>query len=207
MAGLGSKTFAAGDVLTASDVNGYLMQQAVAVFATSGARTTAIPSPSAGMISFITGTNTLEVYDGTAWISVSGSGAWTSYTPVLTPATNSFGALTYSTQLGSYRVNGKTCHFRANIQISTITVGTASGQLRISLPLQANGSAGQIVAGKYVDAGAATTYRVVWTIAVGATLMTSGQYSDATATQLGVTLPTAMSSGDQFIITGTYEIA
>ena len=29
MAGLGFKTFNAGDVLTASDVNGYLMQQGV----------------------------------------------------------------------------------------------------------------------------------------------------------------------------------
>ena len=45
MAGAGFKTFATGDVLTASDVNTYLMQQTVMCFADATARDAAI-SPS-----------------------------------------------------------------------------------------------------------------------------------------------------------------
>ena len=45
MAGLGYKVFAAGEVLTAANVNGYLMEQTVMVFDDSAARTSAIGTP------------------------------------------------------------------------------------------------------------------------------------------------------------------
>jgi hypothetical protein len=69
MAGLGRKTFSPGDVLNASDVNGYLMDQMIMVFAGTAARASAIPTPSAGMVAYSTATG-LNVYDGTAWVSV-----------------------------------------------------------------------------------------------------------------------------------------
>lgn len=75
MAGLGKKTFTAGSVLTASDVNGYLMEQSVMVFASAAARSSAIPSPSAGMVTFLTDTNVLQAYNGTAFVAVGGGGA------------------------------------------------------------------------------------------------------------------------------------
>jgi hypothetical protein len=76
MAGLGFKTFASGEVLTAANVNGYLMQQTIMVFADSTARDTAIASPSEGMFVFLTGTDTLQYYDGAAWTPfTSGGGA------------------------------------------------------------------------------------------------------------------------------------
>ena len=70
MAGLGRKTFSPGDVLTSSDVQGYLMDQSVMVFAGTAARTSAIPSPSAGMVAYSTATS-LQVYNGTAWVAAS----------------------------------------------------------------------------------------------------------------------------------------
>jgi hypothetical protein len=70
MAGLGRKTFSPGDVLTSSDVQGYLMDQAVMVFAGTAARTAAIPSPSAGMVAYSTATS-LQVYNGSAWVDAS----------------------------------------------------------------------------------------------------------------------------------------
>ena len=70
-AGLGFKTFATGDVLTAADTNGYLMSQTVMVFADSTARGTAITSPQQGMLSFLKGTNSTEYYSGTAWVPIS----------------------------------------------------------------------------------------------------------------------------------------
>jgi hypothetical protein len=71
MAGAGKKTFASGEVLTASDVNGYLMDQAVMKFADSSARGSAIASPSEGMVTYLDDTNAIEVYDGSAWTGVS----------------------------------------------------------------------------------------------------------------------------------------
>jgi hypothetical protein len=72
MAGKGKKTFVAGEVLVAQDVNEYLMDQSVMNFASSAARASAIPTPSAGMTSYISTTGTasipqLETYTGSAW--------------------------------------------------------------------------------------------------------------------------------------------
>ena len=79
MAGLGYKVFTAGEVLTAASVNGYLMDQAVMVFADAAARTSAIGTPTQGMVSYLQDTSSLEVY-GTAWAGVSNPGDITAVT-------------------------------------------------------------------------------------------------------------------------------
>ena len=66
-AGLGFKTFTTGEVLTAADTNGYLMQ-GILVFASSAARAAAITSPQEGQYSFLKDTNALEYYDSAAWV-------------------------------------------------------------------------------------------------------------------------------------------
>lgn len=71
MAGAGFKTFASGEVLTATNVNTYLMEQSIMVFADSSARDTAIASPSEGMFVYLTGTDELQFYNGSAWIPFS----------------------------------------------------------------------------------------------------------------------------------------
>jgi hypothetical protein len=77
MAGAGKKTFTAGEVLTASDVNTYLMEQSVMVFGGTAARSSAIPTPSTGMTTYIgvSGTATIpqiETYTGAAWQTLYG---------------------------------------------------------------------------------------------------------------------------------------
>ena len=67
MAGLGRKVFNSGDVLTAAQVQGYLADQAIMVFASSTARGTALTSPSEGMFAYLSDTNILTFYDGAAW--------------------------------------------------------------------------------------------------------------------------------------------
>jgi hypothetical protein len=70
MAGAGYKLFNTGDVLTAAQVNTYLMEQTVMVFANAAARTTALSGVvSEGMISYLKDTNAVEVYDGSNWVS------------------------------------------------------------------------------------------------------------------------------------------
>jgi hypothetical protein len=81
MAGAGYKLFATGDVLTAAQVNTYLMQQTTMVFASSAARTTALSGVVAeGMLSYLTDTNALQYYDGSAWQDVSNPGDITGVT-------------------------------------------------------------------------------------------------------------------------------
>lgn len=70
MAGAGFKTFVSGAVLTAGEVNTYLMEQAVMTFADSTARDAAVTSPSEGMVCYLADTNYVQVYDGSAWNNV-----------------------------------------------------------------------------------------------------------------------------------------
>jgi hypothetical protein len=72
-AGLGFKTFNTGDVLSAADVNGYLMQ-GVLVFASATARDTAITSPQEGQFAYTKDNNSLWYYDGAAWVASGATG-------------------------------------------------------------------------------------------------------------------------------------
>lgn len=72
MAGAGKKTFTAGEVLTASDVNTYLMEQSVMVFGGTAARSSAIPTPTTGMTSYQTDKKQLDSYNGSAWVGMGG---------------------------------------------------------------------------------------------------------------------------------------
>ena len=70
MAGSGYKLFVNGTTLSASDLNTYVQQQTVMVFASASARTTALASVlSEGMISYRTDAHVLEVYNGSAWVA------------------------------------------------------------------------------------------------------------------------------------------
>ena len=66
MAGAGFKLFADGNVLLASEVNTFMMQQQIMVFASAAARDAAITSPSEGMFAFLKDTDKLTVYK-TSW--------------------------------------------------------------------------------------------------------------------------------------------
>lgn len=72
MAGLGRKVFAANEVLTAADVNGYLMDQSVMVFADATARTAAIGTPTEGMVAYLQSDESLSKYNGSDWVAVGG---------------------------------------------------------------------------------------------------------------------------------------
>lgn len=71
MAGAGYKNFVDGDILTATQVDTYLMEQAVMVFDNATARTTALSGVVAeGMISYLKDTNAVEKYDGSSWSAI-----------------------------------------------------------------------------------------------------------------------------------------
>ena len=72
-AGQGFKTFTTGEVLSASDVNGYLMQ-GVLVFASAAARDAAITSPQEGQFAYLKDTNVTTYYTGSAWSNLDTTG-------------------------------------------------------------------------------------------------------------------------------------
>jgi hypothetical protein len=78
-AGLGFKTFATGEVLSAENVNGYLMQ-GILVFATEAARDAAITVPAEGQFAFTKDTNSTWFYDGAAWAASGATGDITAVT-------------------------------------------------------------------------------------------------------------------------------
>lgn len=118
------KTFVAGDVLTASEVNTYLMKQAV-ITCTSATR----PTPVAGMVIYETDTNRLQVYNGSAWVPESVPKA--TYTPTLTSIVVGSGG----TNTAQYYVNRGVMHIQGNIIFGTSGQTFPSGSvIGASLP-------------------------------------------------------------------------
>jgi hypothetical protein len=72
-AGLGFKDFVTGEVLTAADVDGYLMQ-GVWVFASAAARDAAVTSPQEGNFAYLKDTNVTTYYTGSAWANLDTTG-------------------------------------------------------------------------------------------------------------------------------------
>jgi hypothetical protein len=72
-AGLGFKDFTTGEVLTAADVDGYLMQ-GIWVFASTAARDAAVTAPAEGNFAFTKDTNSLWYYDGAVWVASGATG-------------------------------------------------------------------------------------------------------------------------------------
>jgi hypothetical protein len=74
MAGQGIRLFSTGAVLTAAQINQYLMDQSIHRFATTTARATAYSAAGVtlaeGMFSYIDSTNKLYYYSGSAWEEV-----------------------------------------------------------------------------------------------------------------------------------------
>ena len=136
MAGSGRKVFAAGDVLTATDVQNYLKDQAVMVFASSAARGSAIASPTEGMVSYLSDTNNVEAYTGSAWTTVGLSGL----VPVApTSIANSGGSASTSgytttfTGVSSISLNGVFSADYDNYRIMVRHTGSTSYGFRIRL--------------------------------------------------------------------------
>ena len=72
-AGLGFKDFTTGEVLTAADVDGYLMQ-GVWVFADAAARDAAVTSPEEGNFAYLKDTDVTTYYTGSAWANLDTTG-------------------------------------------------------------------------------------------------------------------------------------
>jgi len=66
----GYRTWTPLEVITASNVQSYLQDHTVMVFATPGARGSAIPAPTEGMLSWVESDDKYQYYSGSAWVDL-----------------------------------------------------------------------------------------------------------------------------------------
>jgi hypothetical protein len=206
MAGLGRKVFTAGDVLTASDVQNYLQDQAVMVFAGTAARSSAIATPSEGMFAVTTNDDELDYYNGSAWVPALPVGAWQSWAPVLSGGwSNGNGVWT-----AAYTQIGKTVHVRAKFVVGTLT--TKGTGLDISLPVTANTNAvlaTSIYCG-YVVAGGGTTAQLSGFISTTTKITLNALNAAGTylvRANVTATVPATWATADEIYFSFTYEAA
>jgi hypothetical protein len=76
----GFKVFSVGEVLTAADVNDYLMEQSIGIFSNSTARDAQITSPIEGQFCYLADSNVLQLYNGSSWANFIGEGDITGVT-------------------------------------------------------------------------------------------------------------------------------
>jgi hypothetical protein len=117
MPGAGRRTFVSGEILTANQVNNYLQDQTVMVFTDTSARATAIPSPSEGMVTYLTAINFLSVWDGTQWVRIGNAKITVQGT---TPGAGIDGDLWFDDSLGVLKV-----YFEGTSQ--WVSIGGGSG--------------------------------------------------------------------------------
>lgn len=139
MAGTGRKVWAADEILAAADLQSYIQDQVVFVYANSTARASGILSPTEGMISYLQDTNLLYYYSGSAWEQV-------------TPTSLNASVITAGTL--TVPVDTTTVTASGNVTGGSLLAGTA-----ISL----NGSTGQIYTSGVVTAGGTATVGAVKT--------------------------------------------
>jgi hypothetical protein len=133
MAGAGYRTWTAGEVVTANNVQTYLQDQTVGVYAGTAARSSAILSPSEGQVSYRTDDDIVEVYDGTNWVPVSApdtSGLvhinTTSFTSVSAVSVDNVFTANYSTYKFIVNSTGIASSVAIRMRASGVDVSSAS---------------------------------------------------------------------------------
>ena len=171
------KVFVNGNVLTDTDLNTYLMNQAVMTFADSTARGTAIGTAVEGMVTYLEDSNSIQVWDGAAWGTVypitsdaditavtAGyglAGGGTAGAVTLTAGTT----LTSSTATAYTAVAADAGTYLRFTNAATVTFSTATafgvGQ---QVQMFADGTALTVVAGSGVTFGGAGTAGTAYTV-------------------------------------------
>lgn len=201
--GSGFRTWAAGEVATASNVNNYLQKQAVMAFASSAARDAAITAPEEGMFTYQIDADTYTMYTGAAWLAVASGKTWTTFTPTWTGSVSN-PVLGNGTCVGAYLQVGKTVRFKIVLTVgSTTTFG--SGAYGLSLAVAPNDSFA--AAAVYIDASASTRCSGSAWLTSGSGVFRMLPPTDAASAGISPTVPFTFATSDQILVSGIYETA
>lgn len=200
------KTWVSGEVLTASDLNTYLMQQSVPNFATTAERDAAITSPAEGQFCYVADQDAFFVYNG-SWIGYDNT--WKSWTPTWANVTKGTGA----TETYAYMRLGKLVIAHGSLTLGTS--GAVSGSVTVTMPVASATTAISTTAGTafFFDTSASATFQGVVEIATNSTTATIRASDAATAylsrTNLSSTIPfgAAWAVGDRIGFNVTYQVA
>lgn len=161
--------------------------------------------PNNEMVIFETDTGRQYIYISSAWVLMSDTGVWTSYTPTWQGSTTN-PVLGNGTLVGSFARIGKTVHYRIVLTMgSTTTYGSGSWSLLLpSLPVVSrqrhttdllDSSAGGPWSGSAVLSGGRIT------------LFVPGATAGVADRAVTPTIPFTFAVGDVITVTGTYEEA
>lgn len=188
-------------VLTSSDINTYLQDQAIQTYASTAARDSAITAPLTGQSALSTDTMTLWVYNGSAWVEYGTTGAWKSWTPTLTNMTLGNGTLDCQ-----YFKIGRTVKWKFKFTLGT-TSAVASAPY-FSLPFTpADFTEIETSTGVGIDTSAVTRNPLT-TYAVGGgcgLLAANAAGTYTTVTALSSVIPFTWASTDIIMASGTFE--
>ena len=196
MAGLGHRAWIPGEVITADNIQQYLMDQSVQVYANSAARGSALVGFVAeGMVSYLKDTNVIEVFNGSSWV------------PPVADATTSTRGLTFALPSGTdgqylrssgtavafdtLNMNDIATDFQAKSSSYTIVAGDENTFIRVSAAATIT-VANVLGAGESINFIQTGTGQITFTPGSGVTLLsvdskrkTKGQYSAATLVAQG----------------------
>jgi len=167
------KIFTNGDVLPASDVNTYLMNQAVMTFATSTARASALTAPVQGMVTYLEDDDAFEYWNGTSYEPFgAGSGIAVNYLVIGGGASGGAGLSDDSNAAGGGGAGGYRCSVSGE---NTGGGSTAEPPMTVITPatLQVTIGAGAPAAGStspssYGNNGSSTIFGVITAVGGGA---------------------------------------
>jgi hypothetical protein len=201
------KTFTPG-VLTSSDVNTFLMRQAVIVCTS----TTRPASPNEGMTIYETDTKLYRSYSGTAWEIILEPGAWRSYTVSFNnQGSGTDWVLGNGTIDAAYIRVGRMVHFRIAITFgSTSVFGTKL--LRLPTPTgRKTLGPGTNMIGQILCFDTSTTVTSPGFAFLGAATNVfipaaiTANLAYVTFDELSPTVPFTWASGDTLTVSATYE--
>jgi hypothetical protein len=202
----GYKSWAAGEVLTAADLNGYLRDQSIPIFASTAARDAAITSPVEGQFAYVTADDAFYVYT-TSWVAY--DQVWKSWTPTWSGVTKGTGP----TESYAYIRVGKLVIAHGSLTLGTS--GAVTGSVTVTLPVTSATTAISTTAGAafFFDTSAGTTFQGTVDLATNSTTATIRASDSATAylsrTALSSLIPfgAAWAVGDRIGFNVQYQVA
>ena len=173
-------TSVAGSVITASWANTNVRDQVVTPFASSAARTSSITAPVEGMLTVLTDSERVDIYNGSSWSALVAPayGALTSWTPAVVQS----GSVASTNSRSVYQRVGRVIH--AWFYVTMTGTGTADNVITVSLPVTAASTAGAVRFGQLRDNSAASNATFV------------AKLASTTTVQLATTAVSNSTTGD-----------